>query len=90
MYNRYVPQDIPYQWVGETEKSEKGNPLSDLFQKGSQNKTLGALLEKLHLDRLDSGDLFLLLIAGLLFVEKEDVDLAIALVLVVLFDFGGE
>ena len=49
---------------------------------------LSGLLKAFHLDRLDSGDILLLLIALYLLAEGDDPELAIALGLTVFMDLG--
>ena len=68
MYNRYIPQNGAYTPA----EHEGGQPP----QPGTK---FGELLKGLKLDRLDSGDLLLLLIVLLLWKEGEDKDLLIAL-----------
>ena len=50
---------------------------------------LRSLLGRLHLDRLDSGDLLLLLVALLLWREGEEREFAVALGLVLLLELFG-
>lgn len=68
MYNRYIPQNGAY--------TPAGREGPELPQPG---KKLSELLKGWKLDRLDSGDLLLLLIVLLLWKEGEDTDLLIAL-----------
>ena len=74
MYNRYIPQDGQYTPV---EPSGEKPPVSGSLEK--RKGQLRALLKSLHLDRLDSGDLLLLLVALLVWKDSEDTDLLLAL-----------
>ena len=68
VYNRYIPQNGAYT-PAEPEEREVPRP----------GKKFSELLKGLKLERLDSGDLLLLLIILLLWKEGEDTDLLIAL-----------
>ena len=98
MYNRYIPQDLSYTWAEETERSGPAKPSGGLWHilgslgrkedtEGEQG-LLSGILSHIHLEKLDTGDYLILAVAALLFVEGEDVDLAIALALVFLLGFG--
>lgn len=54
---------------------------------GREGGGLSGLLKAIHLDRFDSGDILLLLILLYLLVEGDDLDLVIALGLVLLMGF---
>lgn len=63
--------------------------LSAFFPTG-EGKGLSSLLKTLHLENIDSGDLLLLLIMLYLLVEGDDLELVIALGLVLLMGLGKE
>ena len=67
MYNRYIPQDGAY------------TPVPQERREQHRSGGLRELLKSLSLDRLDSGDILLVLIVLLLWKEGEDKDLLIAL-----------
>ena len=85
MYNPYLPQP---------EGKENFPPEPPRRGPDSGSKLLGGslrdILGKLHLDRLDSGDLLLLLVALLLWREGEERDFALALGLVLLLELFRE
>lgn len=101
MYNRYIPEDASYVPAGRQDRSERPwsrpNPESrsrqipfripDLLT-GKEGIT--DLWKSFHLDRFDSGDILLLLIALYLFIEGEDLETAIALGLVVFLGLGED
>ncbi|MEY8402440.1 hypothetical protein AALA54_03710 [Oscillospiraceae bacterium 44-34] len=103
MYNRYIPADMSYTRVEENSidsvSSQESRPhqlpfrLPELL---SGKKTLfdseglSGLLKSLHLDRIDSGDVLLLLIMLYLLVEGDDLELVIALGLVLLMGLGED
>ena len=101
MYNRYIPEDVSYTPVEEHMPST-GRPRSTPQGGGvrpapfripdflSGTEGLSGLLKKVHLDRLDSGDILLLLIALYLLAEGDEPELAIALGLTVLMGLGEE
>ena len=85
MYNPYLPQpegkeDFP------PEKPRSGLDSG----KGLLGGSLRDIFGKLHLDRLDFGDLLLLLVALLLWREGEERDFALALGLVLLWELFRE
>lgn len=61
--------------------------LSKLFQ-SRDGKGLSGLLKSLHLEDIDTGDILLLLILLYLLVEGDDLELVIALGLVLLMGLG--
>lgn len=63
--------------------------LSRLFQ-SQEGGGLSGLLKTLHLDNVDAGDILLLLIMLYLLVEGDDMELVIALGLVLLMGLGEE
>lgn len=102
MYNRYIPQDVAYTPVEGTTPSRPGprrqsfrlpdflggkEGLSGLLG-GQEGGGLSSLLKSLHLENIDSGDILLLLIMLYLLVEGDDLELVIALGLVLLMGLG--
>lgn len=81
MYNRYIPRDSP------CTPMEGPDPVRP---ESGERTSLTALLKKLRLDRLDSGDILLALIVLLLWKEGEDTDLLLALGASMLLGDGGE
>ena len=61
-----------------------------LLFKNREGSSLSGLLKGLHLEKIDSGDILLLLIALYLLVEGDDLELAVALGLTVLLSLGEE
>ena len=79
----------------------KNGAQQDLFQtlKGSlgfvggeesKNAGMAGILKGLHLEELDSGDILLLLILLLVFLEGDNTELVITLGLILLLGLGGE
>lgn len=64
--------------------------LSALFSPREGKGGLSGLLNALHLENLDTGDVLLLLIILYLLVEGDDLDLVIALGLVLIMGLGEE
>ena len=62
------------------------------FLSGGENKNAGiaGILKGLHLEDLDSGDVLLLLILLLVFLEGDNTELVITLGLMLLLGLGGE
>ena len=106
MYNRYIPADMSFTRVEGPAQSRPapgnrpapfrlpdflsgGEGLSGLF-KNREGGGLPGLLKSLRLDRIDSGDILLLLIALYLLVEGDDLELAVALGLTVLLGLGED
>lgn len=99
MYNRYIPEDVSYSQIEEPappppprsrsapDRGQMPFSLPDFFAK---RNGLSGLLRDLHLDKIDSGDILLLLIALYLLVEGDDPELAIALGLTVLLGLWEE
>ena len=81
MYNRYIPPESQCTPVEEQE-------CTPLKPEGKQSLT--ALLKRLRLDKLDSGDILLLLVAVLLWKESEDKDLLLALGAALLLSDGQD
>ena len=94
MYNRYITEDVSYAPVEQAPASRTagGKPafhLPEFLSGGGLTKErLSGLLKTLRLDSLDSGDVLLLLILLYLLVEGEDIDLVIALGLVLFMGLG--
>lgn len=98
MYNRYIPEDVSYTPV-ERPAFQPPRPRPDSrprpasfrlpdFLSGTDG--VSRLLKGIHLDKIDSGDILLLLIALYLLVEGDDLELAIALGLTVFWGLGEE
>lgn len=89
MYNYYIPtgetEPMPSQQGGQGEAGGLGGLLHRLFEGGVPKPD--RLLQMLHLDRFDSGDILLMLILVYLFLESEDEDWLIVLALVLLMGF---
>lgn len=77
MYNRYIPDETQYTPIGPRHEPRAASQLGGLLEKGTQ--PLQRLLNHLHPEKLDSGDILLLLIVLLLWKEHEDTDLLLAL-----------
>ncbi len=100
MYNRYIPEDVSYARIEEhippphhDRPVPEGRPprapfrVPELF---AGKEALSGLLKSLSLDKIDSGDILLLLIALYLLVEGDDPELAIALGLTVFLGLGED
>lgn len=102
LYNRYIPNDAQYEQVREPAHAAgpfkqrrdaqrppppptKGaNPLDGIIG------GLGGLLKNFHLEKLDSGDILLVLILLFLFLERDDnLELVITLGLLLVFGLFG-
>lgn len=105
MYNRYIPEDTSYTRIEEERPPErpreagKSPPIrfpdflsgkEGLLFRGGEGGGLSGLLKTLHLDNLDAGDILLLLIILYLLVEGEDLDLVIALGIVLFMGLWEE
>lgn len=104
MYNRYIPEDSTYTWaepepqppLGGGEAGRRSGLHFPDFLKGkdglslldSGREGLSGLLKTLHLENLDMGDVLLMLIVLYLLVEGDDMELVIALGLVLLMGLG--
>ena len=84
MYNRYIPGAGGYTRIPEEDAppSRQADSAAHGPEKGAG--ALADLLKSLKLDRLDSGDVLLLLILLFLFLEGDDVELMITLGLLLL------
>lgn len=105
MYNRYFPRNTAYERVckepsgtaQETRsfRSETVSPPPPPPSKGTLpldgiTGRLGGLFKNLHLEKLDSGDILLVLILLFLFLESDDnLELVIALGLLLAFGLFG-
>lgn len=80
MYNRYLPNQnrcAPVEGPDKPRQTAQAAGAAALLEKtGSQ---LTGFLKKLHLEKLDSGDILLILVVLLLWKEEEDIDLLLAL-----------
>lgn len=95
MYNCYIPagqtEPTPSGQNGTGEQNKNGGQgglggmLHHLFEGGIPKPD--RLLQALHLDRFDSGDILLMLVLVYLFIESDDEDWLIVLALVVLLGF---
>lgn len=86
MYNRYIPNGTAYTRITEPEPPPSPPPRQKR-KKSTPPSTglLSALLKHLKLEELDTGDVLLLLILLLLFLDGEDnIELLIALGLILL------
>ena len=106
MYNRFIPEEVSFTQVEETApisppSSDIGpgeqtrlpeffGGKGELFSSGREGGGLSGLLKGLHLEHFDSGDLLLLLILLYLLKEGDDLDLVIALGVVLLMGIGEE
>lgn len=104
MYNRYIPNNAQYERIHEATSTSRsfqsrkktqhppppptkeGNPLNGIID------GLSGLLKNFHLEKLDSGDILLVLILLFLFLERDDnLELVITLGLLLVFGlFGNE
>jgi hypothetical protein len=99
MYNAYLPQEdfVPVEPPPEPPRRETppksapgaGFRLPNFLSSGDKGG-VSALLKALKLEKLDSGDVLLLLIILLLLVEGDDLDLVIALGLVLILSLGED
>lgn len=69
---------------GQQQEAWQGQPQA----RAQDANPLAALLKRFHLDALDTGDLLLIGIVLLLFIDGEDKELAVILGLLVLFGLG--
>ena len=105
MYNRYIPDGAVYTRIPmEEDRPRSSSPHSPENRENRSQGELGGLLARLglegdgikgllnrfHLDGLDSGDLLLLLIVLLLWSEGEDLDLVLALGLALVLGLGDQ
>jgi len=101
VYNRYIPEDASYSRVEETAPPPKAQRSPEPARRPRQNsfqlpdilsgkEGLSGLLKTLRLDRIDSGDILLLLIMLYLMKEGDDMDLVIALGLTLIMGLGDD
>lgn len=90
MYNRYIPNGTAYTRISEPEPEPTPPPPRRTEKERKQNGLLSGLLKSLKLEELDSGDVLLLLILLLLLLDGDDMELVIALGLILLLGFGRE
>ena len=98
MYNRYLEQ--PGGPIPEPRDTEPPHPAeqtaahksSDLLRDvtGGLSDLLGGLLKNFSLDKLDSGDILLVLILLFLFLEGDNLELVITLGLMLLLGLGED
>lgn len=79
MYNQYIPNEEE-----KSEEAESPPPHKEI------KKTISDLLGKLKLDRLDRGDILLVLILLFLFWEGDNTDILLILGLVFLLGLWGK
>ena len=87
MYNRYLHKEDsffrPVQFADESEeRQQNGSPFShlqDFLHFNNEGSPIARLLERFHLEELDTGDLMLLVLLFFLMEEKADDELLIAL-----------
>ena len=93
MYNRYIPSGASYVRITEEEgpdpRAHTAAPPPPAGEReepdpGAKKGALSGLLKGLKLDSLDTGDILLLLILLFLFLEGDDMELIIALGLLLL------
>ena len=89
MYNRYIPNGTAYNRVSEPEPAPPSPPRHQA-KREKKSGPLTGLLRSLKLEELDSGDVLLLLILLLLFLEGDDMELVIALGLILLLGLGQD
>lgn len=100
MYNRYIPTQTKYEAAGagpsapSPSRGGLGALLNGLGKGGTGagdgiGQAVSALMKRLHLDGLDTGDILLGLIVLFLVLEDgDDLDLIITLGLTILFSLG--
>lgn len=103
LYNRYIPNDAQYQPIHEPHSNSTHFKLPKNTQRPPPPPTKGSnpldglvgglsgLLNRFHLERLDSGDILLVLILIFLFLERDDnLELVITLGLLLIFGLFGD
>ncbi len=102
MYNRYIPPTDSFRPIWGENSSKQQNPgqnahrppppsspIGTIPSEGLFGK-LGGLFKRLHLEDLDSGDVLLILILVILFLDGDDnLELVIMLGLLLLFSLFG-
>ena len=92
MYNRYIPGDAAYDRVDPQPPRPQRPPSVPFLQKGKELPWRGALsglMQALHPEEVDSGDILLAILLLYLLIEGEDLEPAIAVGLVLLMGLGG-
>ena len=92
IYNAYIPGGVPYEKIPEGSPPGRDSHASSVSGKssGSPLAGLSGLLGKLNLNKLDSGDLLLLLILFLLLKEGDGSDWVLLLALAAVFLLDGD
>ena len=95
MYNRYIPNGTAYTRITEPDTPLSAPPRRKESKSEKKeapgNGLLSGLLKSLKLEELDSGDVLLLLILLLLFLDGEDnMELLITLGLILLLGLGRD
>lgn len=101
MYNRYIPNGTGYTRIWEKDEQEEpvvvcqqNRPIQSLQREKkppvSKGFGLDTLLKGLKIGEFDSGDLLLLLILLLLLKEGEQIELVVALAVVLFWNFGEQ
>lgn len=90
IYNAYFPQKPAYEPISEPEEEKKRESFFSSLFRHEKNAGDSGIFQKLKLDRLDSGDLLLLLILFLLLREGDHSDAVIALALAAIFLLDGD
>lgn len=93
MYNRYIPNGTAYTRISEPDAPPPPPPSRQKAKQGKaaqKSGLLSGLLRSLKLEELDTGDVLLLLILLLLFLEGDDMELVIALGLILLLGLGDD
>ena len=88
IYNTYIPGCGPYEKIPEETPPGSDSAASSIFS--SVSGGLSGLLGKLNLNKLDSGDLLLLLILCLLMKEGDGSDWVLLLALAAVFLLDGD
>ena len=81
MYNRYIPNGTSYTRVTESEQDPSSAHKSEQADSAG---ALSQLLKSLKLEKIDHGDILLLLILLLLFLDGDDLEMMIALGLILI------
>ena len=81
MYNRYIPNDVPFTRVESSTHGPSGRKKEDAG-------TLTGILRLFGMEQIDSGDVLLLLILLFLAREGDDLEMLITLGLALLMGLG--
>ena len=95
MYNRYIPEQTPYTNVepsaGKTKSPPPPQSSGRIFSLEGLTGRLGGLFKQFNSKKADTGDLLILLIVLFLFLEGDDnLELIIALALLLVFGWFGK